>query len=85
MIIDNTSSERLVDSWNDWFFSRESAPFIDKSFKLKLFQTFNADITTNECKEQMIKQNEIVFLFKMNFGQGKVNMLHHCQEIGRKL
>ena len=85
MISDNISSKRIVDSWNDCFLSRKSAPLIDKSFKSKLFLTFNADIISNDCKEQMIKQNKLVFLFKMNFGQGKVNMLHHCQEIGGKL
>lgn len=29
----------------------------------------------------MLKQVEITFLLKMNFGQGKVNIVHHCQEL----
>lgn len=33
----------------------------------------------------MLKQDDIMFLFKMNFGQGKVDMIHHCQEIGGSL
>ena len=63
----------------------ESAPIIDKEFKAKLFENFDASITEDRCKEQMLRQQEIAFLFKMNFGQGKIDMIHHCQEIGGTL
>ena len=75
-------NKNSIESWSEYFITRGNAPFIDKSHKSKLFQTFKATITKEECKKQMIKQNEIAFLFQMNFGQGKINLIHHCQEIG---
>ena len=80
-----TQNETPPDSWCEWFMQHESAPIIDKTFKAKLFENFNAAITKQECKDKMMKQREIAFLFKMNFGQSKVDMIHHCQEIGGTL
>ena len=75
----------LSESWKDWFLSRKSAAILDKSHKQTMFNTFNATITESKCKEQLLKQDEIAFLFKLNFGQGKVNIIHHFQEVGGNL
>ena len=48
-----------------------------------MFDTFNVSITREKYKDQIPRQEEIVFLFKLIFGHGKVNMIHHFQEIGR--
>ena len=79
------SNDSLVESWEQWFLNSKSAPFLNKSFKQRLFNTFNSAITNDECKNQMLKHDEVAFLFKMNFGQGRINILHHFQEIGGKL
>ena len=79
---DHPSGNVAQDSWSEWFIQLESAPIINKSFKARLFETFNATLIDNECREQLLKYDEINFLFKMNFGQGKVDMIHHCQEVG---
>ena len=45
-------NKNSIESWSECFITRESAPFIDKSHKSKLFQTFNATITKEECKNK---------------------------------
>ena len=58
---------------------------LDKAHKRTMFNTFNVSITEEKCKEKLLKQDEIAFLFKLNFGQGKVNIIHHFQAVGGNL
>ena len=74
----------LSESWKDWFLSRKSVAILDKAHKRTMFNTFNVSITEEKCKEKLLKQDEIAFLFKLNFGQGKVN-IHHFQAVGKNL
>ena len=82
---ESSFNDNSINSRNEWFTTRESAPFIDKSHKNKLFRTFDAAVTNEECKNQMIRQNEVVILIQDEFGPGEINLIHHCQEIGDRL
>ena len=79
---DEDTDVTQVDSWIKWFKTRKSAPTIDRFHKATLFQTFNASISDEECKKQLIKQNELSFLLATNFGKGSIAIIHHCNEIG---
>ena len=61
--MNSDNSYDLPDSWSKWFLKRESTPIIDKSFKAKLFESFDETITEDKCKDMMLKQDEIAFLF----------------------
>ena len=50
-----------------------------------MFHTFKVSITKEKCKEQIVKQDKFAFLFKLIFGQERVNTIHHFQEIGGNL
>ena len=69
-------------AWIEWFLMQKGAKIIDKRCKAKLFRTFNAMVGDDECKEKLLKQEEIAFMFKMNFGSNMVNIIHHCQKVG---
>ena len=47
---DVENDETGYDSWMDWFFSRKSAPKINRYHKTKIFETFNAQVDDNDCK-----------------------------------
>ena len=50
-----------------------------------LFMLMNVSITEEKCKEQVLKHNDIAFLLsQLNFGQGRVNIIHHVQVICRR-
>ena len=72
----------LLGSWSDWFSAKKSVAILNKNYKKMMFEKFNATITEEKCKDQLLKQDEIAYLFKLNFGQGRVNIIHHFQEIG---
>ena len=47
-----TQSNVKPDSWSEWFLQQESAPIIDKTFRVRLFKNlFIAIITEETCKE----------------------------------
>ena len=70
-----TSSK--INSWLDWFTSRESALVVDKQNLENLFKTFHSTVSKSKFLERISKHSETVFLFKVNFGSGRVNLLHH--------
>ena len=53
----------LSDSWSDWFSAKKSVAILDKSYKKMIFDKFNITITKERCKEQLLKQDEIAYLF----------------------
>ena len=71
-----------VTNWIQWFDSRPSATIIDKGAQGKLFDAFNHQISTSLCETAVSQHNEVAFLFKENFGKGRVAIFHHFNSIG---
>ena len=69
-------------SWKSWFDTRPSAEQINQKAQEKLFQTFNVNISTDECETTLKSHQETVFLFRENFGKARVAMFHHLQVTG---
>ena len=69
-------------SWLEWFSMRESAPKINNEEKHTLIRTFEAAKNESEIRAHPLKYDEIVFIFKQNFGKNKVNFFHHLSSIG---
>ena len=59
-------------SWLEWFIQRESAPKINLAAKQALFKNFDATKNESQIRIELIRSNEIVFMFKQNFGKNKV-------------
>ena len=60
-------------SWLECFILRESAPKINLASKQALFDNFNATKNEEQAKRELLKSNEIVFIFKQNFSKNKIN------------
>ena len=68
-------------SWLEWFLMRDSAPKINNEEKHTLFRTFEAAKNESEIRAHLLKYDEMVFIFKQNFGKNKVNFFHHLSLI----
>ena len=78
----NSNVSSKPNAWIDWFLSRKSAKIIDRQYKERLFRTFDATVEDEVCKDKLLNQGEIAFMFKTNFSSNMVNIIHHCQKIG---
>ena len=55
-------------SWLEWFILQESAPKINLTAKQALFNNFDAIKSKEQMRTELLKSNELVFIFKQNFG-----------------
>jgi hypothetical protein len=76
------TSSNASKSWKDWFNSRPSASFINKSHQERLFKTFDSSVSVEKIKSNIESHEETAFLFHQNFGQGRVSIFHHLKTIG---
>ena len=81
-MLNTPSSTSKPGSWIEWFKTRESSKIINSSAKKKLFDTFNASISKNDCIQRMVKYDEVVFLYKQNMGTNRINVFHHLKSVG---
>ena len=69
-------------SWLEWFLFCESAQKINTNSKKELFDVFDASKSQESIKAEMLKNDEIVFMYKQNFNKNKINFFHHLSLIG---
>ena len=69
-------------AWLTWFNSRESAEVINKKNQEKLFSTFNCEISKSDCIDSLLNHHGSIFLYKVNFGEKKVDLFHHLVSVG---
>ena len=55
MITADTSINKAIELWLDWFVGRESSEVINKSNQEKLFETFNATVSNIDRIKTMVK------------------------------
>jgi len=80
-----TTSTDKHDSWDDWFYARESSSAIDKARQQEeLFTAFNATLSATECKNQVKEHDTIIFIAKLSLRSG-VNIFHHFLETGSQI
>jgi hypothetical protein len=79
-----TTSTDKHDSWDDWFYARESSSAIDKARQEELFTAFNATLSATECKNQVKEHDTIIFIAKLSLRSG-VNIFHHFLETGSQI
>ena len=72
----------IIDDWGKWMMSNESAELINKQHQEELFKSFDASASKEECSRRFLDNQEIVFLFKGNFGDMPLNMFHHVKASG---
>ena len=83
MVLSDTQAAKL-DSWKDWFLSRESSTSLDKENMDQLFSAFDPSLSANDCKAAVQKHEETVFMAKLSLNGG-LNLLHHFKEVGGTL
>ena len=69
-------------SWKEWFLARESASTIDKRKQGELFRVFDHSVSRDQIKVLLQNYDETVFMFRQDFGEGKVSLFHHLKSIG---
>ena len=78
----DNSSIGEPNSWLEWILTRENAEEINRSSKQDLFEAFDTSKTEDEMKSALIRNPELVFMFKQNFGTNKINVFHHLSIVG---
>jgi hypothetical protein len=74
-----------IDSWTEWFQSRESGKEIDMSNQETLFNTFNSTVSKSNCIEAVVNHDETAFLHTASFGRGNVAVFHHLTVVGQNI
>ena len=74
-----------VNSWTEWFQSRESGTEIDKSNQETLFDTFKSTVSKSNCIDAVVNHDEKAFLHAASFGKGNVAVFHHLTVVGRNI
>ena len=69
-------------SWKEWFLARESASAINKGKQGELFKVFDHSVPRDQLKVLLQDYEETVFMFRQDFGEGKVSLFHHLKSIG---
>ena len=71
--------------WLTWFHSRKSATIINQSQQEQFFKTFDATVSEDETITKVEDHEETTFLYKVNFGQNRVELFHHMKASGGTL
>ena len=69
-------------TWLEWVLTRENAEDINRSSKQELFDALDASKTKEDIQQALIRNTEMVVMFKQNFGTNKLNLFHHLSVIG---
>ena len=80
--VGQTKSPAKEKSWIDWFESRPSSDVINKGAQEQLFKVFESSVTKDDCMAAVLNHQETVFLYKENFGTGRVALFHHFTKSG---
>jgi len=70
---------QVIDDWEKWFSSRDSSDSINKEHQDSLFKLFDHSISADECRQRVLNHQEIVFLYRENFGSRRLNLFHHLK------
>ena len=77
-----TNNNTSIDSWLDWFQSRDSYIVISQSDQEKLFMSFSPNILKINCIDAVMQHNETAFLQKASFGEMNITIFHHLVAAG---
>ena len=74
-----------INSWMEWFQSKDSGKEIDKANQETLFETFNSSVSKLNCIDAVVNHDETAFLHVASFGRGNVAVFHHLTVVGRNI
>ena len=74
-----------INSWMEWFQSKDSGKEIDKANQETLFETFNSSVSKSNCIDAVVNHDETAFLHVASFGRGNVAVFHHLTVVGRNI
>lgn len=69
-------------SWLEWVLTWENAEEINRSSKQALFEASDTSKTEDQMRLALVRNPEMVLIFKRNFGTNKLNVIHHLSIVG---
>lgn len=76
------NAPQKADGWKDWFLAKDSNTIINQAKQVLFFANCNSIIDKRDIACNLEKEENMVFLFHQNFGDRRVNIFHHFEQLG---